>query len=269
MTPTASPTRSDAALRTSPGASDALGGVQARIVCTLPTLNESENILPLCRELLALAPDLHVLVIDDDSPDETWRLVGEAARSEPRLHLLHRKSEPGRGRSGRDGFVEALRMHAGIVLEMDADFSHRPRDIPRLIDRLEHSEPPVGLVLGSRGIHGGLDADRGWWRRLLTKAANFYIRLVLGVPVRDGNSGFRCWRRETLERIRVEETFSVGPAIVQELLFKTARARIGIAEVPVEFANRLHGKSTLTMRKLLTGYTTVLALRWMSLRGRL
>src|SRR6185369_306204 len=125
-----------------------------------------------------------------------------------------------------------------------------------------------GLVLGSRAVGGGLDADRGLPRRLLTKAANLYIRVLLGVPVRDCNSGFRCWRRETLERIGVGESFSAGPAIVQELLFKTARAGIGIAEVPIEFANRLHGTSTLTIGKLLTGYTTVLKLRWMSLTVR-
>ena len=101
------------------------------------------------------------------------------------------------------------------------------------------------------------------------RAANLYIRLVLGVPVKDCNSGFRCWRRETLERIDVARTFSPGPAIVQELLFKTARARIGIDEVPIDFANRLHGESTLTIGKLLTGYTTVLKLRWLALIGKL
>jgi dolichol-phosphate mannosyltransferase len=239
-----------------------------RVVCTLPTYNEAGNILALCRDLLSLAPDLEVLVVDDDSPDGTWRLVEEARLHEPRLHLLRRTADRGRGRAGRDGFVEALRLGARIVVEMDADFSHQPAHVPLLIARLEEPDPPVGLVLGSRGVPGGSDANRGWPRRLLTKAANLYIRVVLGLSVRDCNSGFRCWRRETLERIRIEETFSVGPAIVQELLYKTVRAGIGIAEVPIEFANRRHGSSTLTLRKLLTGYTTVLTLRWLSLIGR-
>jgi hypothetical protein len=137
-------------------------------------------------------------------------------------------------------------MGARIVIEMDADFSHLPAHVPLLVARLDAPGPPVGLVLGSRGVAGGSDADRGLLRRLLTKAANLYIRIVLGLSVRDCNSGFRCWRRETLERIRVEETFSAGPAIVQELLFKTSRAGIGIAEVPIDFANRRHGTSTLT-----------------------
>jgi dolichol-phosphate mannosyltransferase len=250
----------------SPSAS---AGNAPSVVCTLPTYNESGNILPLVRELLALGPRFQVLVIDDDSPDGTWRIVGEEARREPRLRLLHRTRDKGRGNAGREGFVEALKMGAAIVVEMDADFSHQPRFVPALIERLQDGHRDVGLVLGSRAVRGGLDADRGLTRRMITKLANLYIRVLLGVPVRDCNSGFRCWKRETLERIHVGEAFSPGPAIVQELLFKTARSGIGIAEVPIEFANRLHGQSTLTVRTLLSGYTAVLKLRWMSLCGRL
>ncbi|MBK7877432.1 MAG: glycosyltransferase [Planctomycetes bacterium] len=239
------------------------------VVCTLPTYNEAGNIVALAREILALAPDFHVVVIDDDSPDGTWKLVQEESKREPRLHLLHRTRDRGRGRSGRDGFVQALAMGADIVIEMDADFSHQPRYIPELIATLERSKGAIGLVLGSRAVQGGLDADRGLARQWITKLANLYIRILLGVPVQDCNSGFRCWARSTLETIEVQNTFSPGPAIVQELLFKTARAKIGIAEVPITFANRLHGESTLTLRLLLQGYTTVLKLRWLSLLGRL
>jgi dolichol-phosphate mannosyltransferase len=239
-----------------------------RVVCTLPTFNEVGNIEQLCRELLALGPRFEVLVIDDNSPDGTWERVRDMAAGEPRVHLLHRTIDKGRGRSGRDGFVQALAMGADVVIEMDADFSHQPRYVPVMIERLL-GDQELGLVLGSRGAPGGADADRGVLRRLLTVVANLYIRLMLGVSVRDCNSGFRCWRRATLEAIRVGETFSAGPAIVQELLFKTARAGIGIAEVPIRFVNRLHGESTLTLRILLTGYVTVLKLRWMALTGKL
>ncbi len=240
-----------------------------RIICTVPTYNEAENVLDLARELLALGAEYEVLVIDDDSPDGTWRLVRDAG--EERLHLLHRATERGRGSAGRDGFVRALEMGADVVVEMDADFSHHPRYVPAMVATLDEpgNGEPFGLVLGSRSVAGGSDADRSVPRRLLTSAANLYIRVLLGVSVRDCNSGFRCWRAGTLRRIRVEDTFSTGPAIVQELLFKTARARIPIAEIPIEFVDRARGESTLTLRILMQGYTTVLKLRWMALAGKL
>ncbi|HVS17421.1 MAG TPA: polyprenol monophosphomannose synthase [Planctomycetota bacterium] len=246
--------------------------VLRKVVCTVPTYNEAENIVPLARELLALGPEFEVLVVDDDSPDGTWRLVEEERAREPRLHLLRRTNERGRGAAGRDGFVAALDMGADVVIEMDGDFSHQPRFVPALLARLEEPDAggrEVGLVLGSRAVRGGSDRDRGALRQLVTRAANLYIRLLLGVPVHDCNSGFRCWRSSTLEAIDVAATFSRGPAIVQELLFKTARAGIGMAEVPIEFVDRVRGESTLTLRILAQGYTTVLGLRWMALRGRL
>lgn len=239
------------------------------VVVTLPTYNEAQNIEALVRELLALGPGFEVVVIDDDSPDGTWKLVADLALTEPRVHLIHRTMDRGRGRSGREGFVRALELGALVVIEMDADFSHQPRYVPQMIRVLNGSNPPVGLVLGSRAVAGGSDADRGRIRRWITRAANAYIRVFLGVPVQDCNSGFRAWKRATLEAIHVERAFSAGPAIVQELLFKTAHARIGIAEVPIEFRDRERGESTLTMRLLLQGYVAVLRLRFLAWTGRL
>lgn len=238
-----------------------------KVVCTVPTYNEALNIEDLCRELIALGPNVEVLVVDDDSPDGTWKLAQELGQTEPRVHVLHRTTDRGRGAAGRDGFVKALEMGADIVVEMDADFSHHPRFIPAMLAKMDATG--AGLVLGSRGVEGGSDADRGFVRRLITVAANAYIRLFLGVRVRDCNSGFRCWKASTLRAIKVEETFSQGPAIVQELLFKTARAGIGIEEIPIEFVDRVRGESTLNMRILIRGYTTVLQLRMMALMGKL
>lgn len=242
-----------------------------KVVCTVPTYNEAENIVDLTRELLALGPNFEVLVIDDDSPDGTWKLVAAESESEPRVHLLHRTTDRGRGRSGRDGFVRALELGADIVVEMDADFSHHPRFIPAMLASLNTpaNGSEIGLVLGSRAVSGGSDADRGALRQFVTVLANLYIRILLGVPVKDCNSGFRMWRASTLRRIRVEQTFSPGPAIVQELLYKTARAKIPIREVPIEFKDRVRGESTLTLRILMQGYTTVLELRGMALLGKL
>lgn len=238
-----------------------------KVVCTVPTYNEALNIEDLSRELIALGPNVEVLVVDDDSPDGTWKLAQELGQSEPRVHVLHRTTDRGRGAAGRDGFVKALEMGADIVVEMDADFSHHPRFIPAMLERMQATG--AGLVLGSRGVAGGSDADRGAIRRLITVAANAYIRLFLGVRVRDCNSGFRCWKADTLRAIKVAETFSQGPAIVQELLFKTARAGIKIEEIPIEFIDRVRGESTLNMRILIRGYTTVLQLRMMALMGKL
>jgi dolichol-phosphate mannosyltransferase len=274
-TPRAPAPRSDRSAAGDSGAAARVGTgarelpARPAVVVTVPTFNESGNILALAHELLELGPGFHVLVVDDNSPDGTWRIVAEAAREEPRLHLLHRVRDKGRGNAGREGFVRALEMGANVIVEMDADFSHQPRYIPQMIRALNTTQPPVGLVLGSRAVDGGRDADRGAIRRWITKLANAYIRILLGVRVRDCNSGFRVWKRSTLEAIHVEKTFSPGPAIVQELLFKTARAKIGITEVPIEFQNRLHGESTLTIRLLLQGYVAVLRLRWLSWTGRI
>ncbi|MAF65713.1 MAG: dolichyl-phosphate beta-D-mannosyltransferase [Planctomycetes bacterium] len=247
---------------------DAVEVAAPAIICTLPTYDEADNIEPLTRELLALGPNYEVLVIDDDSPDGTWQRVAAMSRAQPRVHLLHRTRDRGRGRAGRAGFLRALEMGAEVVIEMDADHSHDPEFVPALVERLA-TEPAVGLVLGSRGVPGGHSTERTVLRRLLTRAANAYIRTLLGLSVRDCNSGFRCWRRSTLERIAVADTFSPGPAIVQELLYKTARAGISIAEVPITFRIRHAGKSTLTLRTLLAGYAAVLKLRWLALRGEL
>ena len=168
--------------------------------------------------------------------------------------------------AARAGFLRALEMGAGAVVEMDADFSHHPSHVPDLLAALEKG---ADVVLGSRAVPGGADLGRPWWRRAVTRAANAYIRLVLGVKVRDCNSGFRCFKREALERARVEDLRGEGPDIVQELLYRCHRAGLRIAEVPIRFTERERGASTLTFRLLLRGYFAVLRLKWWGLTGRI
>jgi len=237
-----------------------------RVVVTVPTWNESLNIELLVKELLALGPHVEVLVADDDSPDGTWKLVAAMAEREPRVHLMHRKTDRGRGRAGRDAFVKALELGADAAVEMDADFSHPPRYIPQMLAQLESG---YDVVLGSRGVSGGKDLGRPLSRRVITKLANLYIRILLGVPVKDCNSGFRAWRRSALEAVRVGQTASQGPAIVQELLFKAVQAGQCVTEVPIEFVERARGESSLTFGKLMQGYIMVLRLRWWALTGKL
>jgi dolichol-phosphate mannosyltransferase len=238
-----------------------------KVVVTVPTYNEIENIEALIGSILEQDERIDVLVIDDDSPDGTWRKVGEMSASNPRVHVLHRTTDRGRGRSGRDGYAWALAQGADVVFEMDADFSHNPRFIPAMLEALERTGADV--VIGSRQVPGGKDIGRPASRVWLTHASNLYVRVLLGVPVRDCNSGFRAFRRSALEAIHVAQTFSPGPAIVHELLYKAHSKGLKFVEIPIEFVERELGESTLSFGTLLRSYFTILRLRWLGLTGRL
>jgi dolichol-phosphate mannosyltransferase len=233
------------------------------IVATLPTYNEAQNIEPLTRELLALRPDLHALVIDDNSPDGTWKLVQRLSEENPRVHLLHRTERKGRGYAGAAGFVRALEMGADWVIEMDADFSHHPRFIPSMIEAAERTGADV--VAGSRLVAGGGEAGRAKGRTLITRGANLYLRWVLGLPIRDATSGFRLFRGDLLRKIAWENVRSPGPAIVQEVTLACLLNGARMTEVPILFEERRAGQSTFNGRIALAGLVAPLKLR---LRGR-
>jgi len=236
-----------------------------KIVVTVPTWNEIENIVELCHAILEQDPRIEVLVADDDSPDGTWQAVAELAAQQPRVSLLHRRGDRGRGRAGRAAFVTALQRGADLAFEMDADWSHHPRHLPAMIAALEQAD----VVLGSRRVPGGADIGRSAARRWLTAASNLYVRLVLGLPVADCNSGFRGWRAEALRTVDVANAFSPGPALVHELLFKARLRGLRLVEVPIRFEERQRGESTLTFRTLLRSYLTILRLRAKALNGSL
>ncbi|MBX7247397.1 MAG: polyprenol monophosphomannose synthase [Candidatus Sumerlaeaceae bacterium] len=217
-----------------------------KIVATLPTYNESENIGPLIEELLALGTEYEVLVIDDNSPDGTWKIVGDLAAREPRVHLLHRVNEKGRGTAGLAGFRWARDHGADVVVEMDADFSHNPRFIPSLVEPIRSCE--ADLVVGSRLIHGGGEQGRAFTRTLITYGANFYIQVLLGLPIRDCTSGFRVFSRRALEAIPWEKMTARGPEIVQEVLHEARRAGLKFAERPILFEERRAGQSTFNAK---------------------
>jgi len=232
-----------------------------RIVAMLPTYNEAENICGLVRALLDLGPNYEVLVVDDDSPDGTWRIVEETGREFPgRVHLVRRMGERGRGSAGVRGFVEALRLGADLVVEMDADWSHHPRFIPEMV---EAARGPRGadVVVGSRLAAGGGEVGRSPLRKWITLGANFYIRTVLGLSVRDCTSGFRVFKRRALEAIDLAHLNSDGPAIVQEVLMACKSKGFSFAEVPILFEPRRAGRSTFNTRILLAGLWAVLRFR--------
>lgn len=231
----------------------------------IPTYNERENVGPLLAAIGALAiPGLSALVVDDASPDGTAERVRALAAAHPFADVLVRRGPRGRGHAGREGYLAALERGADVVIEMDADLSHDPRYIPDLLAAVQGCD----VALGSRFVAGGSDTDRALWRRLLTIAANAYIRIVFGTTVRDSNSGFRCFRRAALEAIDPKSLRSAGPAIVQEVLFRAHRLGLRIREVPVVFSDRSSGDSKLGWGELWQGYLTVLRLRARQLLGR-
>lgn len=220
----------------------------------IPTYNESQNILLLIDEIERLGLGLDILVVDDDSPDGTSALVARRAADDPRVHLLSRKERKGRGYAGAAGFMKALEMGAGLVVEMDADFSHHPRYIPALIEACRTAD----VAIGSRGVPGGGEQGRGYSRQFLTRVANLYIRFLLREPIRDCTSGFRCFKRSVLEGVRLETMVSSGPSIVEEVLFRAKRLGCTFTEVPIIFDQRVRGESNLSLRKLFNTFFMIL-----------
>lgn len=231
--------------------------IQPRILVCVPTYNERENIAPLICSLFALKiPNLEVLVSDDESPDSTADTVQALKSSYRGLHILRRHPPYGRGAAGKEAFIYALAKGFDTAIEMDADFSHNPSHIPLLLTALKDAD----LVIGSRLVTGGSDKDRSIARRLMTQAANFYVRSVLKLSLQDVNSGYRAWSRKALAAIRPETLKSLGPAIVHEALFRAVRADIRIKEIPIEFIDRKTGKSKLNLWKIVCGYLWILRL---------
>lgn len=224
----------------------------------LPTYNERENIEGMIQQILSVCPTCEVLVVDDDSPDGTWRIVKELSCQDARVHLLHRTTNRGRGIACIAGLLYALSHNADIVIEMDADFSHNPSYIPVFLNAAEDFD----IVLGSRFVQGGADSDRGWVRRLITLLANIYVRILFGIRLHDCSSGFRCFRREVLENTGLENMTATGPEILQEMLFRSCQLGHRILEIPIVFHDRKRGKTKLKYRQLLRGFMMVLRLRF-------
>jgi dolichol-phosphate mannosyltransferase len=228
-----------------------------KVMATIPTYNERENIRELVERILALGQNIEVVVADDDSPDGTWQVVEEMSTANPAIHLLHRKKNKGRGSAGKDAFHYAIAHGADLIIEMDGDLSHDRRFIPSLI---EHSKT-FDVVIGSRYISGGKDLRASFSRRLVSRVSNWYSRKLLGLTVLDCNSGFRCFRRKVFESVDPLSLKSTGPSIVHELLYKSFKNGYSIGEAPIEFIDRKHDQSKLTFKRLLNGLLMVYKIR--------
>jgi len=227
----------------------------------VPTYNEAENLEPFVRavlpQLATATSEHHLLIVDDSSPDGTGEIADRLAAELPQVRVLHRGEKDGLGRAYVAGFQRALREGAQLVAQMDVDFSHDPASVPALIA----STADADLVLGSRYVAGGGTVDWGLGRRLLSRGGSWYARTVLGVPVRDLTGGFKCFRRELLERLRLDELGTAGFGFQIETTYRAIQAGARVREVPIIFRDRQVGSSKMSSRIVLEALRQVIALR--------
>jgi dolichol-phosphate mannosyltransferase len=235
-----------------------------RAVVCLPTYNERENLEPM---LHALGDKhVHVLVIDDNSPDGTGELADRLAAELDYVEVLHRKRKEGLGPAYLAGFRRALASDEELVLEMDCDFSHDPNDVPRLIAAVADG---ADVALGSRYVPGGGVRNWGLLRRVISAGGSLYARVVLGVQVRDLTGGFKCYRRSVLETIELDSIHSKGYAFQIETTYRALRAGFSVVEVPITFADREVGGSKMSTGIVAEAIWKVPRLRLAALFGRL
>ena len=208
----------------------------------IPTYNEAENIVGLVEEVLSQSPDIGVVVVDDNSPDGTYTLVSSIEDKKDRIHLIVRENEKGRGSAGICGFkyiLENFGEEVEFIGEMDADFSHDPKYLKVFLKELKNCD----IVIGSRMTGGGSEEGRGFVRRFITSFAAIYIRLILGIRVKDTTSGYRLFKREVLRSLDWEAMISDGPSIVQEILHQALLKGAHVKEVPILFSERKAGEA--------------------------
>jgi dolichol-phosphate mannosyltransferase len=228
----------------------------------LPTYDERANIEAMLRALEPLG--VHVLVVDDNSPDGTGEIADRLAQELAFVSVLHRRAKEGLGPAYVAGFRRALADGADLILEMDCDFSHDPADVPRLIAACESG---ADVALGSRYVPGGGTENWGRMRRLVSTGGSWYARKLLGVGIRDLTGGFKCYRRRVLERIDLDAIRARGYAFQIETTYRAIRAGFDVVEVPIVFADRTAGQSKMSRTIVLEAITQVPALRFAALRG--
>ena len=242
-----------------------------KTIIVIPTYNEAENIEKLITKIFSLEiDDLEIIVVDDNSPDGTSEIIKNLQSFPPKakipseggaifnLHLIQRTKKLGLGSAYITGFKKALELNADYIFEMDADFSHDPDDIPRLLKACENAD----LVIGSRKIKGGKVIGWGWTRKFMSNGAMWFSRFLLSLKPKDVTAGFRCFKRKVLESININTIKSNGYAFQEELLYRTQKADFKITEVPVIFIDRQEGKSKLSKKDIFEFFWIILKLRF-------
>ena len=213
-----------------------------KVLVVIPTYNEKENVLDLSQAVLTALPEAHILFVDDDSPDGTGQIVDEMSAKDPRIHCLHRKKKQGLGRAYVAGFKWALEHRYEFIFEMDADFSHNPADLPRILSAAQTAD----LALGSRYIGGIRIINWPLSRLILSKSAAVYVRLITGMPFTDPTGGFKCYRRAVLESIDLDRIQSNGYSFQIEMTNEAWIRGFHIVDVPITFEERRSGQSKMS-----------------------
>lgn len=224
----------------------------------IPTYNEVENLPSLLKEIFSYAPETDILIVDDNSPDGTGKLADKIHDENPQVYVLHRPGKMGLGTAYIAGFKYAIEHNYDVAFEMDADFSHDPRYLPDFLKAIESAD----LVIGSRYIPGGDTPDWAPLRRLISGSGNIFARFMLGIPVHDCTAGYRCYRREVLKAIDLDSIQSQGYAFQIELVHRVRRLGFKIKETPIVFKDRRVGKSKMSRKIVIEGFTYVLRARF-------
>ncbi|KRC50192.1 MULTISPECIES: polyprenol monophosphomannose synthase [unclassified Nocardioides] len=239
-----------------------------RVVMVVPTYNEATNVAWIVGRLRAAQPTLDVLVVDDGSPDGTGAIADELAAADAQVHVLHRTTKEGLGAAYLAGFAWALERGYDVIGEMDADGSHQPEQLQRLLTGLLDAD----LVIGSRWVPGGSVVNWPWEREVLSRGGNWYVRTLLGIQVRDATAGYRLFRRTTLEKLQLESVRSTGYVFQTDLVSRTLRAGLTVREVPIEFVERVRGESKMSGQVALESLKRITAWglreRWEQVKGR-
>ncbi|MBN2716275.1 MAG: polyprenol monophosphomannose synthase [Deltaproteobacteria bacterium] len=215
-----------------------------KVLICIPTYNEKQNLSRIVSAVFNAVPDLHILVIDDNSPDGTGRIADEISQNDPRVHVLHRYFKKGLGTAYLEGFSWALTRGYAFIFEFDADFSHNPEYLPGFISLLRSGEADV--VVGSRCVNGGGVVNREMYRRFISWGGSVYARLILGGNVRDLTGGFNGFCREALQRIDLERIKSNGYCFQIELKYRCIKRGMRVVERPIIFPDRAHGASKMS-----------------------
>jgi len=241
--------------------------VSVSTLVVVATYNEIENLPRLVDEIRHHAPDVNVLVIDDNSPDGTGQWCDRQAAEDSRIRCLHRPGKLGLGTATVAGFQHALEQGYTFVLTMDADFSHHPKYLPALRAAMESTEGPIDVAIGSRYVAGG--GVTGWplHRRLMSRSINIYARCLLGLPVRDCSGAFRCYRCAALRQIDLTAIRSRGYSYVEEILWMLRRNHASFAEVPILFVDRVAGQTKINWREAASALRVIASLSVKNLLG--